>query len=248
MMAGLRTRAKDGDKSAENKLHEIEEILKEHPTVKSEAPVEEVADDESDLSKMMVKSSALQNFGSKPPAQAIECPPSAESRRFNECDVIGNLPRDDKGNVVAEPDAQGGHVDKDGRQTNARGYLVDPKTGDVINNLTQEKMFDAKELDERGELPAPFNVEKHNFNPHEVRGDFGYDRNGKAVIGKEGADFKDKRGSHVSSRGYRVDSAGNMLDHRGRRAFDKAQMTADGDLPKLFNYNGRRYDITDTIG
>jgi hypothetical protein len=39
-----------------------------------------------------------------------------------------------------------------------------------------------------------------------------------------------------------------MLDHRGRRAFDKAQMTADGDLPKLFNYNGRRYDITDTIG
>ena len=25
-------------------------------------------------------------------------------------------------------------------------------------------------------------------------------------------------------------------------------MTPDGDLPKLFNYNGRRFDITDTIG
>jgi len=25
-------------------------------------------------------------------------------------------------------------------------------------------------------------------------------------------------------------------------------MTEDGDLPKLFNYNGRRYDITDCIG
>jgi hypothetical protein len=43
-------------------------------------------------------------------------------------------------------------------------------------------MFDSRQLDDRGELPAPFNVEKHNFNPHEVRGDFGYDRNGKAVI------------------------------------------------------------------
>jgi len=27
-------------------------------------------------------------------------------------------------------------------------------------------MFDKKELDDRGEVPAPFNVEKHNFNPH----------------------------------------------------------------------------------
>lgn len=25
-------------------------------------------------------------------------------------------------------------------------------------------------------------------------------------------------------------------------------MTSDGDLPKLFNYNGRRFDITDTLG
>jgi hypothetical protein len=25
-------------------------------------------------------------------------------------------------------------------------------------------------------------------------------------------------------------------------------MTSDGDLPKLFNYNGRRFDITDVLG
>jgi hypothetical protein len=25
-------------------------------------------------------------------------------------------------------------------------------------------------------------------------------------------------------------------------------MTDDGDLPKLFNYNGRRFDIVDTLG
>lgn len=39
-----------------------------------------------------------------------------------------------------------------------------------------------------------------------------------------------------------------MIDNHDRKKFDKSQMTADGDLPKLFNYNGRRFDITDTIG
>ena len=79
--------------------------------------------------------------------------------------------------------------DKDGFATNERGYLVDPKTGGVINNLNNQQMFDKHDLDDRGELPAPFNVEKHNFNPHEVRGDFDFDRNGKARVLKtaEGA-------------------------------------------------------------
>lgn len=110
-------------------------------------------------------------------------------------------------------------------------------------------MFDKKELDDRGEVPAPFNVEKHNFNPHQVRGDFDYDKNGKPMIKKDaqGA-FVDKRGSRVSSRGYRMDSAENMQDNYGRPKFHKNQMTEDGDLPKLFNYNGRRFDITDSIG
>ena len=72
--------------------------------------------------------------------------------------------------------------DKDGFETNERGYLLDPKTGGVINNLNNQQMFAKQDLDDRGELPAPFNVEKHNFNPHEVRGDFDFDRNGKARV------------------------------------------------------------------
>lgn len=140
-------------------------------------------------------------------------------------------------------------MDKDGNPTNERGYLIDPSTGDVINNFNQEKMFDKADMDDRGEVPAPFNVEKHNFNPHEVRGDFNYDKNGRPVIKKDGSGgFSDKRSSKVSSRGYRIDSNGNMIDNHGRKKFDKKQMTKDGDLPKLFNYNGRRFDITDCIG
>ena len=45
-------------------------------------------------------------------------------------------------------------------------------------------MFPKKDLDERGEVPAPFNFEKHNFNPHSCRGDFEFDRNGKPIVVK----------------------------------------------------------------
>jgi len=112
-------------------------------------------------------------------------------------------------------------------------------------------MFRKSELDDKGEVPAPFNVEKHNFNPHEIRGDFDYDRNGKPVLKKNSkGDFIDKRGSRVSSRGFRLDTAGtgSFIDNNERKKFDKNQVTQDGDLPKLFNYNGRRFDITDLIG
>jgi len=110
-------------------------------------------------------------------------------------------------------------------------------------------MFNKNELDEKGEVPAPFNVEKHNFNPHEVRGEFDFDRNGKPIIQKnQKGEFVDKRGSRVSSRGYRIDEQGNIIDNNGRVKIAKSHTTQDGDLPKLFNYNGRRFDIVDCIG
>lgn len=173
---------------------------------------EDVKNDDaaSDLSGMMVKSSALQNFGQQ---GIVEVPPNAATRRFNECDIIGDLDRDEKGNVLANQDPNGNFLDKNGKPTNERGYLTNPATGDVINNLNGDKMFDKKDLDEKGELPAPFNVEKHNFNPHQVRGDFEFDKNGLPIIKKDSkGNFVDKRGSRVSSRGYRLDTPGNGKD------------------------------------
>lgn len=41
----------------------------------------------------------------KQKSEIIEVPPTADSRKFNECDIIGDLDRDEKGNVMAgEPD------------------------------------------------------------------------------------------------------------------------------------------------
>ncbi len=59
---------------------------------------------------------------------------------------------------------------------------MEPTSGDIINNMNGKKMFDKKDLDEKGEIPAPFNIEKHNFNPHNCRGTFDYDQNNKQII------------------------------------------------------------------
>lgn len=141
---------------------------------------------ESNFSAMQIDDKALNKMSAKQRSQIMEVPPTAESRRFNECDIIGDLDRDEKGNVIAnEPDPKTKEQkDNKGRPTNERGYLTDPKTGDIINNLDGKKMFDKKDVDEKGEVPAPFNVEKHNFNPHLTRGDFDYDRNGKPIVKK----------------------------------------------------------------
>lgn len=120
-----RNRAAAGDTEAKRKMNIIDELLRKHPSPKSET------DKGSELSKMMVQSQALQNFGK----DLVEAPPSVESRKFNECDILGNLDRDEKGNVITLTNEAGDTIDADGHSTNQRGYLVDPKTGDVINNL-----------------------------------------------------------------------------------------------------------------
>jgi hypothetical protein len=74
-------------------------------------------------------------------------------------------------------------------------------------------MFDAKDIDERGEIPAPFCVEKFNFNPFLVRGDLDYDRAGRPVLikGPHGETL-DKRGKLVNKKGWLVDSEGHICD------------------------------------
>jgi len=39
-----------------------------------------------------------------------------------------------------------------------------------------------------------------------------------------------------------------LVDVHGRKKFDKNQLSKDGDLPRLFNYSGKRFDIKDVMG
>lgn len=65
---------------------------------------------------------------------------------------------------------------------NERGYLIEQDTGDIIENQNNKKMFDHGDIDERGEIPAPFCVEKYNFNPFLMRGNFDHDKQGRPQI------------------------------------------------------------------
>ena len=195
-----------------------------------------------------VKSQALKDFANVPVEKLMDIPANAETRRFNENDIVGNLDRDEKGNVIPREGHDGKFFDKDGKPTNARGYLVDPKSGDVVNNVNGQKMFRVEDMDEKGEVPAPFNFEKHNFNPHQIMGDFDFDVQGDPVIKKNSKGLLfDKRGNRVSPDGYRIDTQGNVVDCFERKKFDSAQVPG-GELPKLFSFNGRRYDMRDIIG
>jgi hypothetical protein len=100
--------------------------------VKEESKKEESKKEES--KKAAPKKAPAKAYNEK---DIIEAPPDVKSRRFNECDIIGDFERDEKGNVITnEPnDNDGKFLDNKGHETNQRGYLIDPKSGDIINNF-----------------------------------------------------------------------------------------------------------------
>ena len=85
----------------------------------------------------------LKNFGKG--EQPVEVPPNANSRTFNENDILGDFDRDDKGNIVVLTDDEGRNHDKLGNMTNERGYLTNPDTGDIIENYSKQTITSPKQ-------------------------------------------------------------------------------------------------------
>lgn len=109
-------------------------------------------------------------------------------------------------------------------------------------------MFPAADMDERGEIPAPYCLEKHNFNPHRLMGDFDY-KDGKPILMKTQQGFYvDKRARRVNQHGwFTVAGQGHVVDKDGRKKFDRRQLNHE-DLHRLYNYEGLRFDIKDVMG
>lgn len=83
---------------------------------------------------------------------------------------MGDLDRDDRGNVLLFLDEATGKsvfVDAKYRPINMYGYLIDKATGDIINS-SGAKVFARRDLDERGNIPMPYALEKYNFNPFDL--------------------------------------------------------------------------------
>lgn len=116
-------------------------------------------------------------------------------------------------------------MDKKGQPVNERGFRVDPATGDILEKESGYKVFDQDELDEREDLPPPFNRERHNFNPHDIRGTFDKDKDGEEVIiQKPDGTYVDKYGRRVNEAGWLIDKEGNIVDRKGRKKLDKTQL------------------------
>jgi len=76
----------------------------------------------------------IQDFNK--PSHPVEMPPNADNRTFNVNDILGELDRDDRGNIIVLQDSQGNNCDKTGLKTNIRGYLENSQ-GDILENHTK---------------------------------------------------------------------------------------------------------------
>jgi len=93
--------------------------------------------------------------------------------------------------------------------------MVDPQSGDILNKYNYSRMFASDDLDQTGEVPMPFRVERHNFNPHEIFGCFDYEKiTDKPILlkDKEGR-LVDKFLRKVNKAGYLEDEFGNVIDN-----------------------------------
>lgn len=188
-------------------IKEVDEGKKKSP--KASKSGREMEKEMRKIEKESAKKEAEQIFLFKPTAEdpIVQVPPNAGQRSFNENDILGDFDFDDKGHIVLLQDGEGHYIDKKGRRVNERGYLIDPVTGNIVEKHEQKKMFESDEIDDRGEIPAPFCVERYNFNPFKLRGDFILDRSTKKPLiekNKKG-DLVDKLGRIVNQKGWLSD-------------------------------------------
>ena len=76
-----------------------------------------------------------------------------EKRKFNVNDILGDFDRDERGHPLILQDKKGELIDKLRSRVNEKGYLVDPKTGDIVEREKGRQIFKASDLDEKGEFP-----------------------------------------------------------------------------------------------
>ena len=143
--------------------------------------------------------------------------------------------KDDKGQDV--------YVDKAGFMVNQKGYIIN-KQGHLCTRQGRV-IFDKKSL-RNGEFPKIFPFTR--FNISRVLGDFDMDPTGVPMLVRDSNGiFVDKQGRQVNSKGFLVDRSGNVIDIRGKVAFEKSMLYADGDIPEVFRLNLLRSDSASSL-
>ena len=70
---------------------------------------------------------------------------------------------------------------------NECGYLINEISGAIRSRYTYEDIMigEYNDMGDIGELPMPYRLERHNFNPHSIMGSFTYEKK----ITKDGEKF-----------------------------------------------------------
>ena len=153
-------------------------------------------------------------------------------RNFNYNDVMGNFKRDVHGRIKDRNEIilQRNFRDLDGQMVNERGYLINEESGAIRSKFTYEDMMIGEygDLNDLGELPMPFRLERYNFNPHKIMGSFKWTKGVKAVkpyflLNKFGV-HTDSLYRPVNKQGFLVNANGDVIDDEGRVVFIQPQL------------------------
>lgn len=97
-----------------------------------------------------------------------------------------------------------------------------------------------------GDFPKIFQFTKFNIN--NVMGDFEMSPLTDPILEKDQhGNFVDRRGRLVNARGYLIDSEGNIVDKFEKKMFDRAILSSDGELPKVFRMNLLKSDSSSSL-
>ena len=103
-----------------------------------------------------------------------------DGKPFDINDVMGEVDKDDNGNIIKQMNPNGELVDTKDRPINSKGYLVDPK-GNVIDKNGQV-VFEPAHLS-NDEIPKIFPFTK--FDPKDIEGDIEKDKHGNPQFKKD---------------------------------------------------------------
>lgn len=128
-------------------------------------------------------------------------------------------------NLQEAPD--GGYVDSKGKPVSAKGYLLD-KRGNIVNK-DGKLMFRRVQLTRDGDLPVPASIERFNFTPFKITGNF----QSKA---QQPDDVVDNNKKPVNHQGFLLNKKGHIVSQKGKVVLDKCFLREDGSFPEMLNY------------
>lgn len=120
--------------------------------------------------------------------------------------------------------------DFDGLPVNNRGFLLNQTTGAIYSKYSFEDLFMPLNgpADDFGDIPMPYRLERFNFNPHSVMGNFDYDSKTRKPIFLKNkfGQLTDKSFRPVNQFGFLINQQEDIIDDDGQVKLIKSMLTA----------------------